>query len=537
MSCLRVSLSKNVPSLLVVAAIMQVQLTDELPGQSLHAVIDQHIEKAAGGPLSPIADDAEFLRRVYLDFTGNIPTADEARKFLADKNKAKRTKLIDRLLTSNEYPRRMQEAMSAMLLERRVDAKVPDAEWTKYLRDSFASNKAWDKLVSELLFSEPGEDKKPKPPAKFFLVSGRADMHLKTQDVARIFLGRDIQCAQCHDHPSVGDYSQSDYFGLFTYLQETPDKGITEFESVFVPGKKTTGPRLPSGEEVKLPTFEKGQEEEAKKHRPRLLLSSALPTKDNPLFMRNSVNRFWFLMMGRGLVHPLELHHSSNLPSHPKLLDALAADFSKSGFDIKRLLREIALSKAYQRSSRLPDGVDEKDSKPQTYQSAIGKPLAPEQMAWSVMQATGNLQAFLKATVPEKSEFTYKNYLNGLIDKAPENVPDAMKLFVGVFGNPPGEAEVEFNPAMGHALFLMNEPLILDWLKPKNGNLVERLSKISDASKVAEELYLSVLTRMPDKEEVATVASYLDRFKDRRVDALGELAWALIASSEFRSNH
>ncbi len=500
-------------------------------------MIDREIEKHAQGPLSPQADDAEFLRRVCLDLAGVPPKPEPARRFLADKSSNKREKLIDQLLSGSDYPRRMQEALTVMLLERRIDTKVPDEKWKRYLREAFANNRPWDQIVSELLFSEPGSDNQLKPAAKFFMVAGRGDLHQKTQDVARLFLGRDIMCAQCHDHPTVDDFSQADYFGLFTYLQDAPEKAQSEFESVFVPGKRTTGPRLPGGQEIKIPKFEKDQQEEAKKYRPRLLLSTNLPKADNELFKRNAVNRFWFLLMGRGLVHPLNMHHKKNPPSHPELLRAMADQFANNGFKVKDLVREIVLSKSYQRSSRLPDGADPASVRNESYRTAIAKPLTPEQMAWTVMQATGNLEAMQKAPVPEKSEFTYKNYINGRIENAPNNFPDTMKLFVGVFGNPPGEAEVEFNPAMGHALFLMNESLVLDWLKPRAGNLVERLTKLPDARKIAEELYLSALTRLPTDEEQTIVADYLERFEDRRTEALGELAWALITSVEFRSNH
>jgi hypothetical protein len=219
------------------------------------------------------------------------------------------------------------------------------------------------------------------------------------------------------------------------------------------------------------------------------------------------------------------------------LLDAMAAEFVAHKFDVKWLLREIALSASYQRSGVLPEGVELKDAPPQLYRVAIQKPLTPEQMGWCVTQATGNLDWLLKAPVPEKSDFTYYNYLNGRIADFPTNFPDVMKMFVGVFSNPPGEPEVDFNPSMGHALYLMNERMVLDWLKPKSGNLVERLSKLSDPTAVADELYVSVLTRTPTAEEVAEVAAYLEQFKDRREAALGELAWALISSAEFRTNH
>lgn len=502
----------------------------------LHDQIDQEIARLAGGPVAGPADDGEFLRRVTIDLTGKIPTPAEARKFLADEDGAKRQKLIDRLLASEEYPRRMQEAFTAMLLERRADTKIPDADWERYLQSSFAANKPWNQLVSELLFVDE-KNEELKPASKFFLVAGRKDMNLKTEDVARLFLGRNIMCAQCHDHPDVYDYKQNEYFGLFTYLKDKPAEATIEFESVFVPGKHTTGPRLPGAKEVEIPKFEKDQKEEAAKYLPRKLLARDLPTAENRLFVRNSVNRFWFLMMGRGLVHPLDLHHSDNPPSHPELLDALADGFIAHGFDVKWLLREIALSQSYQRSSLLPEGVELQDAPPHLYRVAVPKPLTPEQMGWCVAEASGNLEWLLKAPVPEKSDFSHYNYINGRVDKFPENFPDVMKLFVGVFSNPPGEAEVDFTPSMSHALFLMNERMILDWLKPRSGNLVERLTALDEAASVADELYVSVLTRRPTAEEVAEVAEYLGHFKDRRTEALGELVWALVSSAEFRTNH
>ncbi len=504
--------------------------------EPLHQTIDRRIQTVAGRPLAGPADDAEFLRRVSIDLTGKIPSASEAREFLGDTAADRRRKLIDSLLASDDYARRMQQAITSMLLERRVENTIPDEDWNRYLRESFAANKPWNQLVQELLFVDEQQETL-KPASKFMLVSGRKDRHLITEDVARLFLGRDIQCAQCHDHPTVDDYTQLEYFGLFTYLTDKPAEATIEFESVFLPGKKTTGPRLPGGQEVQIPQFEKDQQDAAAKHRPRLLLSRDLPQADNPMFVRNSVNRFWFLMMGRGLVHPLHLHHSDNPASHPQLLDTLASEFVAHDFDVQWLLREIALSQSYQRSSRLPEGLSPHDASPERYIVANSKPLTPEQMGWCTAQATGNLAALQAAAVPEDSSFTYKDYINGNIQQVPDNLPDVMELFVGVFSNPPGEPEVEFSPAMGHALFLMNEPLILDWLTPHQGNLVDRLSQLSDDAAVADELYLSVLTRPATQDEQAEVAEYLQQFSQHRLHALQELAWALLSSAEFRTNH
>ena len=505
--------------------------------QPLTQLIDQEIQQHAGGAVSPRCDDAEFLRRVFLDLGGRLPSSTEARAFLEDGQDNKRAQLIDRLLSSADYPRRMQQYLTSSLLERRPDAKVTDAEWSQYLQESLAANKPWDKLVGELLFAEPRKDKTLPPQSRFFLVSGRADVHQRTRDIGRLFLGRDLMCAQCHNHPTIDDYLQADYFGLYSFLQDTPAKAQTEFESVFNPGKKTTGPKLPGGAAVDIPKFEKGQEQQALQHRPRLLLASALPRGDNPLFVRNSVNRFWCLLMGRGLVHPLDMHHTANPPSHPKLLQALATHFAEHGFDLRDLLRQIALSDAYQRSSQLPADTGEADVPPESYRTAIAKSLSPEQMAWAVMQATGNLKRIQQSQANPESSFTYKDYINGRFDGVPQTLEDIIKLFVGVYGNPPGEPEVVFNPAMGHALFLMNEPLILGWLESHPGNLLQRITQHQEPGPIADELYLSVLSRRPTKQEIQETAEYLQRFPTQRTRALRNLAWALLASAEFRSNH
>jgi len=232
------------------------------------------------------------------------------------------------------------------------------------------------------------------------------------------------------------------------------------------------------------------------------------------------VNRFWFIFMGRGIIHPLDYDHKANPPSDPQLLDSLTAGFVESGFDVRKLVRRILTGAAYARGGR----------------GAPIKPLSAEQLSLSVMSATGVLDRILRGPIPEGSKFSTKDYLSGKNPAPPVSLPEIQKLFAAVFGNSEGEPEVGFQPSMTHALFLMNDKLVLDWLKPHEGGLVARLSKLSGDA-VADELYLSVLTRMPDAAERKEVASYLEQNGKKRDAALGELAWALIASTEFRMNH
>ncbi|MFO0869775.1 MAG: DUF1553 domain-containing protein [Pirellulales bacterium] len=510
------------------------------PTEPLHVRIDRAIAAAAPGPFAGPTTDEEFLRRVSLDLAGTIPTPAEVAEFTRDSQPDKRTAWIDRLLAAPTYGRRMQEYCSTLLLERRGGSPLTDAEWNQYLRESFQANKPWDRLVRELLFAD--DDVQLKPARKFLTVAGRdKNLHQQTQDVARILLGRSIMCAQCHDHPNVADYSQADYFGLYAYLQDKPEQARSEFESVFAPGKKETWPRLPGKEPVTIPVVSQEQPaaaaEAARAHRPRLLLARDLPQPDNALFVRNTVNRLWCLLMGRGLVHPLDLHHQANPPSHPELLDQLAAEFARTGCDVKHLLREIALSQSYQRSSRLPEGVTEADAPPSSYRVFNSRLLTPEQFGWSLLRATGNLSAWEQAGAPAKSDFGWYNYINGRIAQVPATVPEVLDLFAGVFGNPPGEAEVDVAPTMGQALFVLNERLLLTWLEPRDGNLLARVRQIPEPAERIRELYVSILSRGPTPAETAGASEWLAAESQRGDAALADLAWALLASDEFRLNH
>ena len=516
----------------------------------LHTRIDQLIEAAAGTSAAPDADDAEFLRRVSLDFVGRVPSVDEARAFLSDSATEKRVDLIDRLPASPEFPRRMREAFHAQLMERAGEHE----EWTRFLEQSFVANKPWDQLVREIL--NPNADDEATRGAAYFLTKrlenyGQQPVDLPglTRDVGRLFLGVDLQCAQCHDHLFIEDYKQVDFQGLHTFVSHTTirqdvkfpavaerlvDKK-TEFMSVFVKEAKATGPRLPFGTEVDVPTFAKGEEfalaADKKKNfpgqpkfSPLAILAEQLPTASNTQFARNIVNRLWWQMLGRGLVHPLDLHHSKNPPSHPAVMELLAGEFVAHQFDIKWLLRELALTRTYQRSSLLPSGL-EREPLPDRYVVSIEKPLSTEQLLWSILVATSELPRY-QPTV----EADGKTKPNAPLD-------DLKKRFVAAFANPPREPEGDFAPSVKAALFLSNDGKVLELLKPRDGNLAEQLVQEADSAKVAELVYLAALTRTPSTEEAADVAKYLASHADDRAKAAGQLIWALLASTEFCVNH
>ena len=443
----------------------------------------------------------------------------------------------------------MATVFDVLLMERRPDKHVPRGQWQEYLRTSFAQNKPWDQLVRDMLSSD-GSEPKLRPAAKFFL-DRDADANVLTRDISRLLLGMNFQCCQCHDHPLVEDYKQDFYYGVFAFLNRSylfVDKaknhtvlaekaeGETTYQSVFDPKKitKTTGPRVLGGQLIKEPKFDKGKEYEpiaVKGGRPvpkssrRGQLAAAIVNSGNPQFKRNIVNRLWTLMMGRGLVHPVDYDHSANPPSHPELLALLADEFAAHKFDIKWFLRELASSKTYQRSSEQPAAA--KGVPADRFAVAQMKPLSPEQLAWAVMQATGLTDAERKALGKNANEAVLHSRLAGNVG-----------AFINTFGSRPGQPEGQsFETTLDQTLFLTNGPVIRGWLSPRSGNLTDRLLQLKDPSAVGDELFISVLTRPPTAEEQTEVVEYLKTAGKDRSAALQELEWALVASAEFRFNH
>lgn len=495
----------------------------------LHVRIDALIDAKAKTVSAPAAD-GEFLRRAYLDFVGTIPSADRARQFLDDKTPDKRTKLIDALLGDPRYARHRANQVHIALMERLGE----HAEWMKYLEHSFATNKPWDQLVREVLRADA---KDPQARGASFFLAKRLENYGQnpvdysglTRDVGRLFLGKNLQCAECHDHLFIAEYKQAHFQGLHSYFKNTVlvdtvtaevgeklTSEKTKFVSVFTKVEMATAPALPGGRMLEIPTFAKGQEYAAPPARgqkgpgvPKFstlkAISEELPTAKNRDFARNAVNRFWFFLLGRGIVHPLDLHHAANPPSHPELLDLLADEFVAHQFDVKFLLREIALTRAYQRGSLLPAGTNAADLK--HFATALEKRLSAEQLHAAVTTATG------------------------------EKHTDAMKAkFLKVYANQPRDPEGEVAPSLKAALFVLHDEAILGLLEARSRNLVTRLTSSSDAA-FADELYLSILTRRPTADEKATVEKFLQKHADEREAAARKLAWALLASMEFGVNH
>jgi hypothetical protein len=302
-----------------------------------------------------------------------------------------------------------------------------------------------------------------------------------------------------------------------------------DFSSVFDKVPKKVGPWVPGGQEIEIPVLKK-EELYLKPPVPREKFAGIprfsplqqivenLPIGASDPFTLNIVNRLWFVMLGRGLVNPLDMHHGDNPASYPEVLQLLGKEFVAHQFDIKWMLRELALTEVYQRTSRMPEG---KEPSPKEFLVGLEKRLSAETLLTNILIATGERERLEIRT-------DSKPATSGL---------SAMRTkFAKAFANSPREPELEFQPSLKGALFLLNDESILELLQPRPGNLVERLNKLNDEA-VAQELYLAILVRLPATDERQEVAELLKKTAGSREKTLAQLAWALLASTEFAVNH
>ena len=538
--------------------------TEENASAPLHARIDLQIEAAAGkAGFAPLTDDGEFVRRISLDLAGAIPTPETVRNFIADSSSDKRTRLIDELLASPEWASRMADFFHVILMERRGD----DPDWRVWLEKSFADNKPWNQLVYQILNAD-AEDEENRAAAYF--MSKRLEKYGQNpvdypglvRDVGRLFLGQDLQCAECHDHLFIDDYKQLDFQGLFAVYRNTfvrrdvqfpavGEKAMTapvEFVSVFDPTQRKTGPRIPGGTAFTIPEPKPAESPVPKKKQPEPprpewsaveLLARELTRPENRQFARTTVNRLWYALLGRGLVHPVDLDHSGNPPSHPELLDLLTDQFVTHDYDLKWLIREIVLSKTWQRSSRLPE--DAVRPEPKSFAVAIERPLMAEQLLASVIRATGSAE-LLKVAVDQAAENESPADKDSTTATAPDDSlpPTRAELetaFASAFANEAREPEGEFTATVKGALFWRNSDPVQKLLIRRPGNLVDRLMKTEQPSLLIDELYLSVLSRLPSEEEQSVLAAFLNDSGTDRETAVRDAVWALMTSIEFYVNH
>jgi hypothetical protein len=468
---------------------------------------------------SELCDDADFLRRAYLDVIGTLPTADEARRFLADRRPDKRARLVDDLLGRPEYADYWALKWADLLrVERQALGHKRAYGYYRWIRESLAQNKPYDQFVREIVTAE-GPLGEVGPAAFYKAVAKPGDV---AGTLSQVFLGVRIACAECHHHP-FDRWSQSDYYGMQAFFAPVAVRGGPRDEVLLASGPAET--RNPRTGEVSLAhALGVPAPKETAKGDTRTALADWMTAPDNPWFARNLANRLWAHFLGRGLVEPVDDVRATNPPTNPELLDALAKSFVASKYDVKQLIRTITASRVYQLSSQ-PNATNERDE--QGASRALFKRLDAEVLLDMVCETTG---------VPEK--------FNGVPAGA-----RAVQLwdsqvrhyFLKVFGRPVRasacECERVREPGVAQVLHLLNSPEIHAKLTHDGGTVARLVKEKGDDAPLAEELYLTFYSRYPTEQETQVAVEYLRKSAGKRREAAEDLAWSLMNSLEFAFNH
>jgi len=489
----------------------------------LSRIIDDEITlrlKQEKIPVSAKTDDAEFLRRVYLDLTGILPTVETVRAFLDSKDPQKREKLIDELLNDSNYGKQLAEIwVTQMVPSDSANRALLTDNLRKWLESGFNKNKPWNKMVEELITATGNIDENG---ATIFFVANNGVDKL-TGTVSKLFMGVQLQCAQCHNHPFT-DWKQDEYWGMAAFFarvvqngnakQVAKDGGTITISEGAVPkfGKKGN---LPDGAKVVPAKFlGAGSPTIAKGSPARPVLARWMTSADNPYFAKAMVNRTWAHFFGRGFVNPIDDMHDGNPATHPELLVALTEQFKRNNFDVKYLVKAIVLSEAYQRTSRPTDG-NETDT--ELFSRMYIKGLTPEQLFDSIVRVVGPPKGALDG-IPKKGAGGKKG--GGPRDQ-----------FINFFRVEEGADPLAFQDGIPQALRLMNSALL-----NKGGKALEQAVALKKPAEAIEYLYMATLSRRPTVAELESRKTYVGQQATIRA-AYGDILWALLNSSEFRLNH
>ncbi|HWB05182.1 MAG TPA: DUF1549 domain-containing protein [Verrucomicrobiales bacterium] len=475
---------------------------------------DHHLKPAAE------VDEKTWCRRVYLDLAGRIPSRGEMNDFLFSSAPSKRAALVDKLLSSAEYPARMRELWDVLLMGRgkrggNEDRRQKNGWWT-FLEDAFRENRPWNETVRDLIAARPAVPERKG--ASWFIFERRNEHQQIAEAVAPLVYGTRIDCAQCHDHPLAREIKQGHYWGLVaafnrsknvegtSQVGESAIGGFINFTNLkkesqpavvtLLTGKTVAETRPDGGKENDSP--DKYVDASAKVKVPKFSRREAFAeaaTDGNPLLARAFVNRMWAALLGRGIVHPADEMNERNVPSHPELLDWLAKDFETHKYDVKRLVRGIVLSRVYALGSA-------KGTAPEWFAGALERPLTAEQIARSWRVAAG---------LPPSDDTLRRAVIGAMPDVMPK----------------------EYNATFQQAQFLTNSPALAGILQPASGNTAERLAALPDAAARVKEAFLSVLARTPDDEELKQATAFLNERPDKPADGVRDLLWALMTGAEF----
>ena len=474
-------------------------------------------------PAAPASDEV-FLRRVYLDTIGTLPNAAEARRFLDSREPRKRALLIDELLARDEYA--LFWALKWAEIMRGSETTISRRgvfSFHRYLVQQFQADRPFDEFARETLTSLGNT--LHRPPASFFRVARNPeDM---AEAASQLFLGVRIGCAKCHNHP-FESITQDDYYGLAACFARVKFKGKQfgrDGEVVYLDRRGEV--RHPRTNTNMVPAlFGQVQSDLAPGEDRRVRLARWLTSPENPWFARSTVNRMWFHLFGRGIVEPVDDFRATNPPSHPELLDALAAEFVRGGYRFRPVLRTILNSRTYQTGYQAPPQSDRAAGMEQYFGQSQVRMLTGEQLLDAISQATG-----VPARFPGYPAGTRAIELaEGAIDHP----------FLQAFSRPVRDVTCECardsDPSVSQVIHLLNNPEILRAFRHPSGRLAGWITAKHTDAEIIELLYLSTLSRRPTPAEQQLLAAHLAR-ADNRAEGLADVQHALINSHEFLLRH
>jgi hypothetical protein len=487
------------------------------------ARVDELIEariKAAGMQPAARSSDAEFVRRVYLDLTGAIPRVSEVREFLEDKAEDKRAKLIDKLLASPLHATHLANTWRNIMLPggmnlEQINNVVGVQNW---LRQRFLENLRYDNLVSDLLVEVNGGD---AGPALYFTSLELAPEKIAGSS-ARIFLGLQIECAQCHDHP-FDAWKQQDFWGyaaFFARLRQSDPQAMRTGRRGSILDTDSGEVKLPGTEDVVPPKYPGGTAPtEGGLGTRREQLAIWMASRDNPYLPRAGTNRVWWHLFGRGLVEPVDDLGPQNPASHPVLFQELTAYFVRSGFDMRELYRTLANTAAYQRTSVWTEEVV---PPPELYVHMPVKTLTAEQLYDSV-----NRVLHRKTT----SMMPGANIESPLLDPL-------RQAFVARLDTR-GRNALDYQAGILQALALLNGRDLAEATDPVNSPLLGSIQApfLNDDQRL-EALFLAALARLPNEEELVLCRAQVAKYAESdRGKAYSDVLWSLMNTAEFALNH
>ncbi len=505
---------------------------------SLGEFIDQQIRQGWTDneiEASPLASDEEWVRRVYLDLVGRIPTLTEAREFLADKNPRKRAMLVDALLENEDYVRNFTTIWANNSIGRGAPQRVSRTGMEKFYREAFAKNRPWNEIVVDILTASGHYEENGAVNYILAQMQMPDDAVQLTAMTTRLFLGLQVQCTQCHNHP-FNKWQQDQFWEFNSFFRQVdkrdhrkldPKTGQQVDDYSEVVWKEFTGPvyyeKRSGMMQVAFPRFQ-GHEVDpgvGVDRRAELAKLITEPAGDEPAQLAQAmVNRTWSHFFGYGFTRPVDDMGPHNPASHPELLKRLSREFVAANYDVKQLIRWIVSSEAYQLSSQYGE------------KNRIDDPAAGEMPLFShmylkSMQAEQLYDSLIVASNAHQSG-------NGSWSAQEEQRRRWMQQFVVAFDNDENDESTTFNGTIPQALMMMNSELIDKACSVERGSfLFEQMSSPGAETQKINDLYMAALTRRPTRAEMTKMQKALARYGAAKLNGYQDMFWALLNSNEF----